>query len=1350
MRKLVSAFFLVLVVFASAQVNSNVIYALIESGDNEFEAKRYISAVRYYKEALGMQPSNLKAQYQLGNCYREMQDYESAEYYYEKLGETQDLRYPLAGFYHAQMQKSKGRYDQALRNFREFSKFLVANDLHEKEEYRYFHKQAKVEVDGCQLALNQITMVHPDYQFTTLAAPLNSEYNDYAAFTVWDDDIVCLTSARAGGKGAQLDQQFGESYSDIFRYTRGADGSWGELSSSDKFEKAINSKLGEGSGAFNRDRTKFYYTNCDEVCHIYFSRLSGGKWTEPVPLNHNINEIGFTSRHPSLTAGGDTLFFASDREGGLGGLDIWMSLNAGNENWGPPIHLGDQINTPFREGSPYYDPKENVLFFASDGHRGFGGMDIYVARGRDFSSAEIYNFGLPFNSFKDDIFFFMGNQKGYLSSNREEDGSLGKYDIYGFNIRSKGDVVSGVAGEGTIAGRNSLFTDDYNFDSDEAEVINQIISRMLSSSVSEIDLILTDRQLEVYNSLGLDDKERIDRIVQARIRKMTESMIASKRTEDDYYYQQLSADKRRKVDNIVSAYLEQQGLGNSVSLQRDVFDFYNDIDTEEREKIDVLVSDKLKSAESFRPATPTYNAFSEKDQKSLDGIAIKYIEEKRNLAGLGLSLNEKVFKNDNEGNFDDVSAAIREKIIGLSNEEKYRLVKADKDFYQSLTQEEKDNLSAIATTFMVSDLTNFDQTVDNDQLAVFKNRNSSETRSLNKLLLQSISNQVLNSTYFAETKFSLDELQSALSDDPEETYVKLLQVRPDLTEDERKELKVFVKSAYESYLAQPEQVFFDVAPSVVTVASGPSSGDPTARLSNADLSAYENLTAEKKRVIDNIIGLDYLAETYYNRAKRLRDEAELKRLSKAEKVHIAILSKKITGQEIKPHEQSFLTAAFAHYNNLSEGRKSFYNRVVLDRAFEMRNDNYILSAADVSAKRQLNSSDLALMERIKKFRYNNERVLTENLAVEAKDVDEAPVDIVAIAAEVEEENKAEQLITTQDILATEEAGEVRISLPINKIEGYSEITITGQLVGESTQAPLSNYSITLIAFDNEATVVEGYTNGNGFFDFTVSPRQYDITFKKAAAAESVALAAFNVEGKRRKDSDIQISNTRAFFDVSSYALRPEVQILLDEVIVAFKNSGKKIEIESHTDATGTAELNLKLSKDRGYSARDYLVSKGIDPSEISVIWHGQGKPIAENDNPFGRQLNRRIDVRLIGKTKKSFGNFFLVRPGANVNTLAQSFQVDVQDIQKLNGLKGDVKPYQPIRLKAGTTDPDFNLVVPADIVSGSDFMYTVKPGDDLQKVAKKFNVPEELLMEQNDLSSTQLTPGTRLIIYPKN
>ena len=117
-----------------------------------------------------------------------------------------------------------------------------------------------------------------------------------------------------------------------------------------------------------------------------------------------------------------------------------MSLNAGGENWSEPVNLGDQINTPFIEISPFYDARQRALFFSSDGHRGFGGFDIFMAKGASFFDPEIFNPGSPFNSNKDEVFMFINQHKGYLSSNR--DGGFGKLDIYQFEIAQEKEIIT--------------------------------------------------------------------------------------------------------------------------------------------------------------------------------------------------------------------------------------------------------------------------------------------------------------------------------------------------------------------------------------------------------------------------------------------------------------------------------------------------------------------------------------------------------------------------------------------------------------------------------------------------------------------------------------------------------------------------------------------------------------------------------------------------------------------------------------------------------------------------------------------------------------------------------------------
>ncbi len=1336
--------------FVMGQKNTVLSSKIVNDTKPFFEAGQYREATKRYLEALELNDENINAQFQLAESYRYLQDYQSAEKYYGMIADKQSINKPEAGFRFAQMQKQGGKYEEALESFKSFKEFMVREGLHDDERWRTLYDQAKVEIDGCQMALDQNSMIFTDREFGALQVPINSEYRDYAAITVNNDSEIYLSSARSDGKQSLLEPQYGEYYVDLFRFQKTGSGSWEEIEGNDRFDKMINSKGGEGSGTFNRERTKFYYSYCgkdDGVCEIYRSVLSGGKWSEPTPLNHNINEVGYSSKHPSLTAGGDTLFFASNKDG-FGQFDIWMSIDAGNDNWGPPMNLGDEINTPFNEYSPMYFPEKNALVFASDGHRGFGGYDIYIARGVDLQSAEIYNAGTPFNSYKDDIFFFLGNAKGFMSSNRDWDESVGNMDVYEFTVNSKEELLADVSTERTIAGRNALFEDDYNFDNSETEIINQIISRKLSSAISEIDPILTKRQLAVYNSLGSDDLQRIDRIVSSRVKKMTDNMMESIRTEDDYYYRQLTADKKKQVDNIVTAYLEQQGLGNSITLSKDMFQFYNNIDADEREQIDVVVSERVRIAENYVPASPTYNSFNDKEKLSLDGIAMKLLRQKKNLGNIRISVTEQAFLNKQAGSGKqaDVFQALRERWITLSTEEGNKVGQAERDLFDSLSDSDQESLRSLASAYMNSDANTLGESIDNKDLELFKGKNLREQDKLNKLILRQISSLANADAYLAETSFTEGELQSAISEDAEETLQNLLSIRPDLNRRQQRALQRFVNSSFESYMAEPDEIFFD-GPVVNTGLDG---GNLAARMSDADLNQYNALSDRKKTLIDNLIGLDYLTDIRYSRGKKLRDEAELTRVPKAERVHIAVLSKNATGQKLKEFEKPFLEKAIAYYNNLSEGRKGFYNRVVLDDAFDMRNGSYVLADNDEREKRRLTAGELELMDRIKKFRFDNESILTENLMVATKDIDEVPFDIIAIAAEVEEENKAEQIISTEDILATEESGELRISLPIDKIEGYSEIRITGQLVNDRTDEPLTSFPITLVAFDDDATVVEGYTNPDGFFDFTVNPRKYDIRFRTTADNQGVNLAAFNVEGKRKKDSDIVVNSTRAFFDVNSFELRPEARILLDEIANVYGGSGNKIEIESHTDATGTVEYNLKLSKDRGYAARDYLMSIGVNASDISVIWHGAGKPIANNDDPFGRQLNRRLDLRLIGKNKRNFGSFYLVRPGATLTKIANSFGVTTRSIRNLNGLGAEVTAYQPIRVKSGKTVVNYDILVPADVQANENFIYTVMSNDDLRKVARKFNVPEELLMEQNNLTSPELKPGTKLIIYPKD
>ena len=185
---------------------------------------------------------------------------------------------------------------------------------------------------------------------------------------------------------------------------------------------------------------------------VMVSYLEGDQWTTPEPLNEYVNEPGFENKQPFVTKGGDTLFFCSNRPGGLGSSDIWMSLKGlEKESWTPAINMGAVINSPEEEISPYYSSAFNCLIFASDGHVGYGGYDLYLAKGKSFFEPEIYNLGYPFNSTVDDIYFNISDTVGFMASNRGDHHIL---DIYHFAVNDEPLFLSLlISGESLIHSR---------------------------------------------------------------------------------------------------------------------------------------------------------------------------------------------------------------------------------------------------------------------------------------------------------------------------------------------------------------------------------------------------------------------------------------------------------------------------------------------------------------------------------------------------------------------------------------------------------------------------------------------------------------------------------------------------------------------------------------------------------------------------------------------------------------------------------------------------------------------------------------------------------------------------------
>jgi len=206
-----------------------------------------------------------------------------------------------------------------------------------------------------------------------------------------------------------------------------------------KLEKPINTGHNEGAACISPDGNYLFFTICNAEfgygsCDIYWAKRSGNSWSEPKNCGSPLNTKYFESQ-PSIAADGKTIYFTSNRPGGFGGMDIWKTEMISEGVFSEPENLGNIINTPYDELSPFIHFDQKTLYFSSDGHLGLGGKDLfYSKRKSDNSWNTPVNLGYPINSYQDDSGIFINAQGNvaYFSSNRA--GGFGGLDLYCFEL----------------------------------------------------------------------------------------------------------------------------------------------------------------------------------------------------------------------------------------------------------------------------------------------------------------------------------------------------------------------------------------------------------------------------------------------------------------------------------------------------------------------------------------------------------------------------------------------------------------------------------------------------------------------------------------------------------------------------------------------------------------------------------------------------------------------------------------------------------------------------------------------------------------------------------------------------
>ena len=422
---------------ASAQDDINIGMAESMVFNEDFS-----SAISLYKKMIEMEPDNGLYHFQLGFCYlntsakkdSSINEFKKAYSTYkpkQRKG-TQGIE---TEFYLGRAYRVNDSIDQALSTLEKLKR-RVSN--------KRFLEIIDKEIDLCNLT-NEMKSHPVEIQVQNLGAIVNSEYSDHSPVLTADESMLLFTSRRPyKNHEMEADDQYDEN---IYMSRKLETGTW---SAPEPLNDKINTTEHEATVSLSYDGSELYIYREDDNGTLLLSKFNGDDWTEPVPLNENIN-TKYRETGACISTDGQKLYFASDRPGGFGGYDIYVSQRQPDGTWGVATNLGDAVNTSEDEEGPFILPDNSKLYFSSKGHRGLGGYDIFYSDATEFGTwSRAVNAGFPINTAEDDVFLFITptSARSYFASERKD--GIGRSDIYVMGLPSVMEteltVVTGLVG----------------------------------------------------------------------------------------------------------------------------------------------------------------------------------------------------------------------------------------------------------------------------------------------------------------------------------------------------------------------------------------------------------------------------------------------------------------------------------------------------------------------------------------------------------------------------------------------------------------------------------------------------------------------------------------------------------------------------------------------------------------------------------------------------------------------------------------------------------------------------------------------------------------------------------------
>lgn len=449
------SYYKIIILFVLTQFfKTNSIYAQAQNlhlinAEKLYSKQNYFSAIPYFiayleqkkstpehyqytgylsKNSLQSKPQKIdikiNAMYQLAECYRKLFDYLNAEQWYDSvLSNKPKTNYPLINYWYGVCLRANNKPNDARKSFNQFLSEYKLKDS--------FSEAAQLELNN--IAFVEATLKQPQrtkFTIESLRYNINGDGSNFAVFKL--QDSIYFTSTRMDSTG--LINHLNPYLHKLYK------------TSAHSYQKPSllfsnnNENIHQGQASFTSDGNTAFFTQWNAIDNfsvgsIYISYKRNENWTNPLPLDSNVNAKGYTAQEPFVTADGKQLYFSSNKPGGNGNYDIWVATLQNDNTIKDVNHLNNSINTFGNEKAPYFNNTHQTLVFSSDNRIGYGGYDLYYAIKANNAFGKVQNLGKPINSIKDDLYFFAEEHtksiydEAWVSSDRSSSCCLSVFNI---------------------------------------------------------------------------------------------------------------------------------------------------------------------------------------------------------------------------------------------------------------------------------------------------------------------------------------------------------------------------------------------------------------------------------------------------------------------------------------------------------------------------------------------------------------------------------------------------------------------------------------------------------------------------------------------------------------------------------------------------------------------------------------------------------------------------------------------------------------------------------------------------------------------------------------------------------